>query len=166
MSSFLKVFRYFRSWERRQTQDQSDILPYPYETDFDHNVHNAKGINTDRVEIVSNVIRLVIRRQIHSWSCTGEFCLSCSWNYVKWYSGVYPKVSGLSHNEIYAYNNRHSSRGNTKGYGGKTHYTDSQNSDISAHRGRELYHLQFSLQAASPETFGYTLLYYTTKASV
>jgi len=24
--------------------------------------------------------------------------------------------------------------------------------------GRELYHLQFSLQAASPETFGYTLL--------
>jgi len=24
--------------------------------------------------------------------------------------------------------------------------------------GRELYHLQFSLQAASPETFGYTLI--------
>jgi hypothetical protein len=24
--------------------------------------------------------------------------------------------------------------------------------------GRELYHLQFSLQAASPETFGYTLV--------
>jgi hypothetical protein len=34
---------------------------------------------------------------------------------------IYPKVSGLSRNEIYAYNNKHSSRSNTKGYGGKTH---------------------------------------------
>jgi hypothetical protein len=33
----------------------------------------------------------------------------------------YPKVSGLSHNEIYAYNNKHSLRTNTKGYGGRTH---------------------------------------------
>jgi hypothetical protein len=49
-------------------------------------------------------------------------------------------------------------RSNTKGYGGKTHYTDSQNRDTTASSGRELYHLQFSLQAASPETFGYTLV--------
>jgi hypothetical protein len=49
-------------------------------------------------------------------------------------------------------------RSDTKGYDGKTHYTDSQNSDITAHSGRELYHLQFSLQAESPETFGYTLV--------
>jgi hypothetical protein len=34
---------------------------------------------------------------------------------------VYPKVSGLSHNEIYAYYNKHSLRSNTKGYGGETH---------------------------------------------
>jgi hypothetical protein len=33
----------------------------------------------------------------------------------------YPKVSGLSHNGIYAYNNKHSLRSNTKGYGCKTH---------------------------------------------
>jgi hypothetical protein len=33
---------------------------------------------------------------------------------------VYPKVSGLSHNEIYAYN-KHSLRSNTKDYGGETH---------------------------------------------
>jgi hypothetical protein len=33
-----------------------------------------------------------------------------------------------------------------------------QNSDTTARSGRELYHLQFSLQGASPETFGYTLL--------
>jgi hypothetical protein len=32
---------------------------------------------------------------------------------------VYPKVSGLSHNEVN--NNKHSLRSNTKGYGGKTH---------------------------------------------
>jgi hypothetical protein len=44
------------------------------------------------------------------------------------------------------------------GYGSKTQYTDSQNSDITAPSGRELYHLQFSLQEASPETFGHTLV--------
>jgi hypothetical protein len=35
---------------------------------------------------------------------------------------------------------------------------DSQNSDTTAHSGREVYCLQFSLQAASPETFVYTLV--------
>jgi hypothetical protein len=69
---------------------------------------------------------------------------------------VYPKVSGLSRNETNN-NNRHSFRSNIKDYGGKTRYTDSQNSDTNALSGRGLYHLQFSLQAASPETFGYTL---------
>jgi hypothetical protein len=49
-------------------------------------------------------------------------------------------------------------RSNIKGYGGKTHKTDSQNSDTTASNGRELYHVQFSLQAASPETFGYALV--------
>jgi hypothetical protein len=38
-----------------------------------------------------------------------------------WYTRVYRKVSGLSRNEIYAYNNKHSLRSNTKGYGSKTH---------------------------------------------
>jgi hypothetical protein len=59
---------------------------------------------------------------------------------------------------MYAYNNKHSLKSNTKGYGGKTHYTDSQNSDTTAPSGRDLYHLYFSFQAASPETFGYTLV--------
>jgi hypothetical protein len=70
---------------------------------------------------------------------------------------VYPKVSGLNHNEINN-NNKHSFRSNTKGHGGKTHYTDSQNSGTTASSGREMHHLQFSLQAASPETFGYNLV--------
>jgi hypothetical protein len=71
-------------------------------------------------------------------------------------------------NEIYAYNNKYALRNNTKGYGGKTHQADSQNSDTTACSGRELYHLQFSLQAASPETFGYTIacnFYYKTPCS-
>jgi hypothetical protein len=55
-------------------------------------------------------------------------------------------------------NNKHSLRSNTKGYGGKSHYTDSQNSDTTAPSGRKLYHLQFSLQAATPETFGYSFV--------
>jgi hypothetical protein len=45
------------------------------------------------------------------------------------------------HNEIYAYKNKHSLRSNTKGYGGKTHYIDSRNSDTTAPNGRELYRL-------------------------
>jgi len=51
-------------------------------------------------------------------------------------------------------------RSKTKEYGGKTHQTDSQNSYTTAPSDRELYHLNFSLQAASPETFGYTLVCY------
>jgi hypothetical protein len=72
--------------------------------------------------------------------------------------GCVQKFPDWVDNEIYAYNNKHSLRSNTKGYGGKTHWTDSQNSDITAPSGRKLYHLQFSLQADSPETFGYTLV--------
>jgi hypothetical protein len=53
--------------------------------------------------------------------------------------------------------NKHSLRSNTKVSVGKTNYTDSQNSDTTAPSGRQLYHLQFSLQAASPESFGYAL---------
>jgi len=49
-------------------------------------------------------------------------------------------------------------RSNTKGYGCKTHWPDSQNSDTTAPSGRQLYHFQFSFHAASPETFGYTIL--------
>jgi hypothetical protein len=49
-------------------------------------------------------------------------------------------------------------RSNKKGYGSKTHYTDSRNRNTIAPSGRELYHLQSSFQAASPETFGYTLI--------
>jgi hypothetical protein len=60
--------------------------------------------------------------------------------------------------DIEVNNNKPSLRSNTKGSGSKTHLTDSQNSDTTSPSGRELYHLQFSLQAASPETFGYTLL--------
>jgi hypothetical protein len=58
--------------------------------------------------------------------------------------------------DIHAYKNKHSLRGNTKDYGVKTHYTDSQNSDTIAPSGRELYQFQFSLQETSSETFGYT----------
>jgi len=39
---------------------------------------------------------------------------------------------------------------------------NSRNSDTIASSGRELYHLQFSLQAASPDSFGYTVVDYWT----
>jgi hypothetical protein len=52
------------------------------------------------------------------------------------------------------------------GYGGKTHETDSQSSDTTAFSGRELHHLQFSLQAASSATFGYTLVWCALKTGL
>jgi hypothetical protein len=59
-------------------------------------------------------------------------------------------------NEINNNKNKHSLRSNTKDDGSKTHWSDSQNNDTTAPSGRELYHLQFSLHVASPETFGYS----------
>jgi len=50
-----------------------------------------------------------------------------------------------------------------RGYVGKIHQTDSQNSNTTTYSGRQLYHLQFSLQSASPETFRYTLLLLSIK---
>jgi hypothetical protein len=67
---------------------------------------------------------------------------------------VYPKVSGLSHNEIKKQQTLVEKQ--HKGLWRQTHQTDSQNIGTTASSGRELYHLQFSFQAASPETFGYT----------
>jgi hypothetical protein len=57
-------------------------------------------------------------------------------------------------------NNKYSLRSNTKGHGGKTHKTDSQNSDTTEPSGKELYRLQFLLRAASPETFGFNIVYW------
>jgi hypothetical protein len=39
--------------------------------------------------------------------------------------GCIQKFPDWVDNEIYAYYNKHSLRSNTKGYGGKTHFTDS-----------------------------------------
>jgi hypothetical protein len=71
--------------------------------------------------------------------------------------GYIQKFPDYVDNEINNNTNKHSLRGNIQGYGSKTHYTDSQNSDTTARVGRELYNWQFLLQAASPETFGYTV---------
>jgi hypothetical protein len=56
--------------------------------------------------------------------------------------GCIQKLPDWVDNEINK-NNKHSLRSNTKGYGGKTNYTDSHSSDTTAPSGRELYHLQF-----------------------
>jgi hypothetical protein len=68
----------------------------------------------------------------------------------KFIRGCIQKFPDWANNEINN-NNKHSLRNNTKGYGGKTNYTDPQNSGTTAPSGTELYHLQFSLQAASPK---------------
>jgi hypothetical protein len=78
--------------------------------------------------------------------------------------GCIKKFPDLVDNEINNNNNnnnndKHWLRRNTKGYGVKTHLTGSQNSDTTAPSDIALYYLQFSLQAASPETFGYTLVH-------
>jgi hypothetical protein len=68
---------------------------------------------------------------------------------------VHPKVSGLSRNET-----------TTNTHWEATQRVMAAKLSILTHKipiqpapsGRDLYHLQFSLQAASPETFGYTLV--------
>jgi hypothetical protein len=75
--------------------------------------------------------------------------------------GCIQKFPDWVDNEIYTYNNKHMLRSNTKGYDGKTHWTGSQNSNTTAPSDREQYHLQFLLQVASLETFGYTLICYS-----
>jgi hypothetical protein len=58
--------------------------------------------------------------------------------YIQTYiRGYLQKFPDRVDNEIYAYNNKHS-RSNTKCYGGKPHWTDSQNSDTTAPSDREL----------------------------
>jgi hypothetical protein len=78
--------------------------------------------------------------------------------YIYLYSRVLKVYEGVSKSFRTERNKQHLLRSNAKGYGGKTHETDSQNSDTTAPGGRELYHLQFSFQAASPETFVYSLV--------
>jgi hypothetical protein len=77
---------------------------------------------------------------------------------------VYPKVSGLSRkgNIIFAITRWEATQSvmATK----LNIPTKKKNGDTTAPSGRELYHLQFSLQAASSETFGYTLLSTTAVA--
>jgi hypothetical protein len=68
---------------------------------------------------------------------SSDFGIKCvhSNNKYSRYTRVYPKVSGLSHNEICVYNNKHSLRSNARGYGCRTHQTDSQNSERTAPSG-------------------------------
>jgi hypothetical protein len=73
--------------------------------------------------------------------------------------GCIQKFPDWVDNKINNNNNNKRVEKQQNGYGGKTHYTDPQNSDTTTPSGRELYYSQFSLQAASPETFGYTFVY-------
>jgi hypothetical protein len=60
--------------------------------------------------------------------------------------GCIQKFPNWVDNEIYTYNNKNSLTSNIQGYGGKTHLTDSQNSDTNAPSGRELYYLQWQVR--------------------
>jgi len=80
--------------------------------------------------------------------CSSVTWLAKSWNRVRFPASV--ECEGVSRRFRTKYNeknnnNKQSLRSNTKVYDGKTHYTVSQNSDITAPSGREMYHLQFSL---------------------
>jgi hypothetical protein len=50
-----------------------------------------------------------------NWEC------DTLWYIFEKYDGVTKKFPDRVDNEIYAYNNKHSLRSNTKGHGGKTH---------------------------------------------
>jgi hypothetical protein len=74
----------------------------------------------------------------------GEVKLSlCSTKHhaMKTCRGYIQKFPDWVDNEIYAYLWYYLLRSNTKGYGRRTHLTDSQNSATTAPSGRELYHM-------------------------
>jgi hypothetical protein len=89
------------------------------------------------------------------WLCNNLGDYSCGENADIW--GCIQKLPDWVDNEINN-NNKHSLRSNTKGYGHKIHWTDSQNNDTTASSGWELYNLLFSLQAVSLDIFGHTLI--------
>jgi len=55
--------------------------------------------------------------------------------------------------------NIHRLRSNVKGYGCKTHYTESLISNTRGPRDRQLYYLLFSVLAVRLGSFGYTIIY-------
>jgi len=59
---------------------------------------------------------------------------------------------------MYAYNNKHSLRSDTKGYGGKTHKTDSQNSDTWQRT------VSFTVLAPGGQSGNFWILRYETRA--
>jgi hypothetical protein len=95
------------------------------------------------------------------WGRVGVTSLTVRKGKIQDVRGCIQKFPDWVDNETNNNNNKHSLRSNTKGYVGKTHQTDSINSDTTALSGTELYHLRLSRQVASPETFGYTLVHGT-----
>jgi hypothetical protein len=67
-------------------------------------------------------------------------------------------------NEIYAYNNKHS-RSNTQRDTAAKLTRLTHKIAIQLHLVAQLYHLRFSLEAASPEISGYTVVYLQRKWS-
>jgi hypothetical protein len=107
-----------------------------------------------------NVGVMVPPRSVKLWNCSenlGHMSPLCLL-----YEGVPKSFRTKSITKYTAHLRYHSLRSNAKGYGDKPNYSDSKNSDTTAPSGRELYHMQFSLRAASPETFGYTIVLSTT----
>jgi hypothetical protein len=54
------------------------------------------------------------------------------------------------------HNNKHLLGSIAEGYGYKTHWADSEDSDTAASTGKKLYYLQLSVLVASARTFGYS----------
>jgi hypothetical protein len=77
----------------------------------------------------------------HFLICKCVFCYNFVTGVDVYLRGCIQKFADWVDSEIYAYNNKHLLRSNTKGYGGKTHWTHSQNNDTTPYSGRELYHL-------------------------
>jgi hypothetical protein len=75
-----------------------------------------------RDEVLRKIFNSVQMKKVRNL----EYCMTKKFvTHIGQLMRMYPKVSGLNHNEINNNNNnnnnKHSLRSNTKGYGGKTH---------------------------------------------
>jgi hypothetical protein len=72
--------------------------------------------NIEPLYVVLNIHFIIYFKYEVSTECGAQNLTTFQASFTR----VYPNVSGLSQNEIYACNNKHLFRSNTKAYGGKT----------------------------------------------
>jgi hypothetical protein len=105
---------------RAQTGCEAHLAPYPMGTGTFSPGVKRPGREADHLPPLSAEVK-----NKWSYNSTSPYVFTVGCLVKHRIRGCTQKFPDWVDNEIYAYNNKHSFRSNTKGYGGKTHQTDS-----------------------------------------